>query len=174
MQPPPNRSHFLRWLVLALTLFLCIGAASSPSFWRGFNQGLKPMIDAMNNVAASHQTPTPGVTSGVGYGHTQIGSSMGDFIAEYGPPTKTAPGSDVFTSGNVQITAYATGSVVYQISVTGPSSWTSTDAQAFCHQFLPDDASESSHTSTAIEYQSSIGQITMQIQPPTCTLFAGL
>lgn len=57
---PPKRNRFLLWLVLIVVLLLFL-AAVSPDFRQGFEQGLKPMVDAWNNVhqPTADTTPAP-------------------------------------------------------------------------------------------------------------------
>jgi hypothetical protein len=56
--PPPKRNRILLWFFLIFVLFLCL-ASASPDFRQGLSQGLKPMVDAWNNVHQSTVDTTP-------------------------------------------------------------------------------------------------------------------
>lgn len=162
--PPPRKHHLWRWLLLALALLFVgiICAISTPAFMQGWSNGLATQT-------ATHATPSPAQSA-------RMGGSLDAFESAYGLPTRTAPSSETFTSNKIQITAYVnTAQVVIRVFVTGIAAWNVNDDYTYCKQFLPLDASEFHRVVTStpafVDYHSSLGDITMQLQTPTCLLF---
>lgn len=179
---PPRRTIWQRYrsrhpvtqatigcLVLVIALFACMLATGGlPEFVQGVQRGFRQNYVSPNQVATQDALARPSP------GGPQIGGKLDNFIGQYGAPTTTTPDHVVFVYDGAQITAYTSGQIVTSVGVAGPSSWRLGDTVAFCRQFLPDDATEftiATSTPAFIDYHSSLGQVVMQLQPPTCSLF---
>lgn len=158
-------------LIVIFGAFLCVLA--TPAFVHGWNNGLA--TDTATARGTTVPTPTSQTQTDT---NPRMGGSLDDFVATYEQPTATAPNSETFLTSDklVQITAYVTAgtTTVNRIYLTGPSTWVVTDDYSFCLRFLPSDAVEFQRNVGPInwiDYHSSLGEIVMQLQNPTCLLF---
>lgn len=173
---PKHRQRFRPlWLSLigcAALLAVGIGALcalGAPAFMQGYRNG--QATSTAESRATALATP-----SSQSHNRPHMGGVLDDFVAMYGLPTKTAPDNEMFTtSDKVQITAYVNkAQMVNQIYISGLSTWNFYTTLAYCKPFLPADAVASTNAvgdRVWIDYNSSMGQIVMQLQTPTCLLF---
>jgi hypothetical protein len=155
-------------LIIVFGAILC--AIGTPAFVQGWQ-----VVSATETATVARVVVTPSTQASI---RPRMGGPLDDFVATYGQPTATAPDSETFLSTDklVRITAYVTAgtTIVDRVYVTGPSTWNATDDYAFCLQLLPDDAQEFQRNVGPInwlDYHSSMGEIVMQLQVPTCLLF---
>lgn len=121
-------------------------------------------------------TPTPPL-SDVTYGRPRLGGLFSDFVGAYGMPTPQGDSDtqNFWTGPNQTIDINVLKNeqgIVTQLNILGPNTWTTSQTQSYCVQFLPDHATQFNATATQIEYHSSVGDITLNLQSSTACLLS--
>ena len=105
-----------------------------------------------------------------------LGGPLTDFVGKYGAPSNqgdtdgqnfwigTDQSIDLNVNGNDQGKAE-------QVTVLGEDTWTTSQTQVYCAQFLPDGAVQSSSSATLITYSSSAGTVDLRLSSASsCSL----
>lgn len=121
-------------------------------------------------------TPTPPLSS-VTHGRPHLGGLFSDFVGAYGTPTDQGDSSSQnFLTGpnqTIEISALKNEQgVVTQLNILGPTSWTSSQTQNYCVQFLPDNTVQFNTSGNITEYHSSAGDVTLQLQSSSVCLLS--
>ena len=189
MTQPPKKPRKWLWLILVIiVLLLFAGIIVSFTARSGRNttapsaQATHPPIQQQGTSQAtssstSHQTPIPTVqpteVPAITHGNPQLDGSISDFIGKYGQPIQSSLASDSFWADQahtIRVEVTPQGTIVHEILVSGTSNWSVSQTKTFCEQFLPAGSSPFNTTSNITYYQSSIGDISMQLGPGSCLL----
>lgn len=136
-------------------------------------------------TVASGRSTTPGVVPtsrphagqpGVTHGRPRLGGPLTDFTGKYGAPSSQGDTNSLnFWTGpdqtiDLNVNSNEQGNVA-QVTVLGADTWTTTQTQSYCEQFLPDGAVQTGSSSNLITYHSSAGTIDLKLQSATsCSL----
>ena len=114
-----------------------------------------------------------GIICNNNHGNPQLDGPISDFIGKYGQPIQSSLSSDSFWADQAQtirVDVTPQGTIVHEILVSVPGNWSVSQTKTFCEQFLPPDASPFNTTGNVTDYQSSIGEIMMQLGAGSCLL----
>jgi hypothetical protein len=122
------------------------------------------------------ETSTPAATQPASGGPPRLGAPLADFTAAYGPiVSHGSGGSDNFYADKARttiVTVTFMGDAADMISVSGPTSWTTTQTMNYCTMFLPAGASEYDQAPPNTDYHSPLGNFILKIVGPgKCVLF---
>lgn len=125
--------------------------------------------------ARATATPHPGQSAST-HGRPRLGGPLTDFVGKYGTPTSEGDANSLnfWTGTNQTIDLNVNGNDqgnIAQIAVLGADTWTATQTQSYCAQFLPDGAVQTSSSASLITYSSSAGTVDLELPSATsCSL----
>jgi hypothetical protein len=109
-----------------------------------------------------------------------IGGEYSDFYSKYGTPHNqdSSNGETWFVSDQPFIMVAAdpdSSGIVVHVTVveedqTTGDSWPNDQMLSYCMQFMPTDATEFNTVDSIIDYNSSIGEIVVQLGPGSCVI----
>jgi len=184
-QPPKKKPRKWLWLILVIiVLLLFAGIIVSFAAISGRNttaptvQATHPPIQQQGTSSStSHQTPVstvqPTEVPAITHGNPQLDGPISDFIGKYGQPIQSSLSSDSFWADKAQtirVDVTPQGTIVHEILVSVTGNWSVSQIKTFCEQYLPPDSSPFNTTGNITDYQSSIGEIMMQLGPGSCLL----
>src|SRR5262249_49846861 len=116
-------------------------------------------------------TPRTGSAS-VTHGRPHLGGPLTDFVGKYGTPDNQGDASGLnFWTGadqsiDLNINSDDQGSVT-QVIVLGSSTWTTSQTQSYCQQFLPDGATQTGSSANLLTYSSRAGTVDLKLSSTT-------
>lgn len=176
--------------------FVVMLGAPSHTQARGTTSGAQPTAPAVGggqvagtatvrSTATSGRSTTPGVVPtsrphtgqpGVTHGRPRLGGPLTDFTGKYGSPSSQGDTNSLnFWTGpdqtiDLNVDSNEQGNVA-QVTVLGADTWTTTQTQSYCEQFLPDGAVQTGSSANLITYHSSAGTINLKLPSATsCSL----
>ena len=188
-QPPKKKPRKWPWLILVIIVLLLFAGIIVSFTARSGRNTTAPTVQATHppiqqqgtshptSPSTSHTTPVstvqPTEVPAITHGNPQLDGPISDFIGKYGQPVQSSSLSDSFWADKAQtirVDVTPQGTIVHEILVSVTSNSSASQIKTFCEQFLPPDASAFNTTSNLIDYQSSIGEIMLQLGPGSCLL----
>lgn len=155
-------------------------STSQPSSFATPTTPVTPTVVPTQATTTPIQRPTPTPTpplSDVTHGRPHLGGLFSDFVGAYGTPTPQGDSNtqNFWTGPNQTIDINVLKNeqgIVTQLNILGPNTWTTSQTQSYCVQFLPDHATQFNATATQVEYHSSAGDIILNLQSSTACLLS--